>query len=41
MEEEKRFDTEVYYTGGSVALIILAHGLGGVQKPGKNKSISF
>jgi len=29
MEEEKRFDAEVYYTGGSVAWTILAHGFRG------------
>lgn len=41
MEEEKRFDAEVYYTGGFVASITLAHGFRGNAKPGKSKSISF
>lgn len=40
MEEEKRFDAEVYYTGGSVACNILAHGFGGSAKTWKKLGFS-
>lgn len=40
MEEEKRFDAEVYQTGSSIAWNILAHGFGGSAKTWK-KQIEF
>ncbi|MGB9941242.1 hypothetical protein [Methanosarcina sp.] len=40
MEEEKRFDAEVYQTGSSIAWNILAHGFRGNAKTWK-KQIDF